>query len=160
MGAATAIALLLLVAYMSEVDAREFHVNPTSPRTIGVVGFKPWIPKGFSVRSASVSTDTRLPAGVRRYPELILMGSYYKLPLEIHEYRQTHAIGQSDLFVDDPRVVRLVPIWPADHALVDKNGLLVGFLIQRGSLHIDLHLATGISPKELQLFAKQLLPHT
>lgn len=155
---AAAIAVPLLLNCAAKANVNIIRADPANPNTARVVGFTPWMPAGFSFKSATIMSGAPMPEGVVRYPELILTGSLYSLPVVIHEYRQARAVGESDLFVDDPRVARLIPVWPADHAIIDRSGLIVGLLVQRGSVHFDFHLKTGIPLSQIRPFLKKLAP--
>jgi hypothetical protein len=94
-----------------------------------------------------------------RLPELIVTGTFNSVPIEIHEYEQINKVGQGDLYVDDPRTARVVAVWPADHALIDHSGRVIGFLVQRGPVHIDFYLANAMSIRDIRAFMSIMAPH-
>lgn len=157
---AALVSVCVCLISLSRADASPnlVHADAAGVTTWRTIGFRPWIPSGFVPNTTSVMMGTPLPSGVKRGPELIMEGSIHSIPVEIHEYRQTHAVGRSDLIVADPRAARLISVWPADHAIVDRSGKIVGFLLQRESVHYDFYLSRGIDPRELRTLLTWVTP--
>jgi hypothetical protein len=157
--AAAALACVILsCATASSADPIVAGARLGSPNTSRTIGFVPWFPAGFHPDSAVILTGAQLPAGAKRFPELIVEGAFKSMKVEIHEYRQSHVVGQSDLFVDDSRVARLISVWPADHAMVDRSGRVIGFLVTRGLVHFDFYMENGVSLRELRSFIANVVP--